>query len=253
MWERSLLSSGRTTPFNPWWGCQRVSPGCEHCYAESFAKRTGHDVWGKQSERRFFGDKHWAEPLRWNRAAEAAGERRRVFCASMADVFEDRPDLNASRARLFNLIDCTPWLDWQLLTKRPQNVAEIQPAEWVKGWPPNVWLGTTVEDQRRADERIPALFDLPAVIRFLSCEPLLGPVDLRLADYAGTHVEWVIVGGESGPKHRPLDLDAARSLRDQCQTAGVAFFFKQVGGRTPTAGGDTLDGVRWHQFPKDAS
>lgn len=276
MWERSLLSSGRTTPFNPWWGCQRVSPGCEHCYAESFAKRTGHDVWGKQSERRFFGDKHWAEPLRWNRAAEAAGERRRVFCASMADVFEDRRDLDAERERLWYLIGRTPWLDWQLLTKRPENVAEMTPWGY-DAWPTNVWLGTTVEDQRRADERIPHLACIPAEVRFLSCEPLLGAVDLFSAgglvynhgsegyrDFDGhwiegweggfeNGVEWVIVGGESGPKHRPLDLDHARSLRDQCQTAGVPFFFKQVGGRTPTAGGDTLDGVRWHQFPKDAS
>lgn len=236
--------------FNPWWGCQRVSPGCEHCYAEAFAKRVGSKVWGKAAPRRFFGDKHWAEPLRWNRAAEAAGQRRRVFCASMADVFEDRPDLNAPRARLFNLIDSTPWLDWQLLTKRPENVAHLVPELWRRGgWPPNVWLGTTVEDQRRAEERIPRLLDHPAAVRFLSCEPLLGAVDLTREP---THIDWVIVGGESGPKHRPLDLGAARSLRDQCVSAGVPFFFKQVGGRTPTTGGDQLDGETWKQFPPEA-
>lgn len=218
----------------------------------------------------------WAEPLRWNQAAEAAGERRKVFCASMADVFEDRRDLDAERERLWGVIAATPHLTWQLLTKRPENVVRLSPWGY-DAWPVNVWLGTTVEDQKRANERIPFLADLGAEVRFLSCEPLLGAVDLYEAgglrynhgsegyrDLDGRWVEgwsggwenvveWVIVGGESGPKHRPLDLDAARSLRDQCQTAGVPFFFKQVGGRRPPAGGDLLDGVRWHQFPGEVS
>jgi protein gp37 len=259
--------------FNPWWGCSRVSPGCNHCYAETFAKRTGHDVWGKDGERRFFGDKHWAEPLKWNRQAEAEGRRHRTFCASMADVFEDRRDLDGERERLWALIAETPWLDWQLLTKRPENVAGMVPWGWGEDWPANVWLGTTVEDQRRADERIPHLLAVPAVVRFLSCEPLLEPV--WLGDHAlgfqharqgcrdldgywiegedeswWPEVHWVIVGGESGPKHRPLDLSNARFVRDQCVEARVPFFFKQVGGRTPTAGGDLLDGVAWKQFPE---
>ena len=282
MWERLRLFRGRTTPFNPWWGCQRVSPGCEHCYAEAFAKRTGHDVWGKRSERRFFGDKHWAEPVKWNRQAEAEGRRHRVFCASMADVFEDRADLHDERQRLFELTEETPWLDWQLLTKRPENVARLAPETWFSdqsveewaGWPNNVWLGTTVEDQKRADQRVPMLLDIPAAVRFLSCEPLLEHVVLegswldpnaccqrcqllaghpafcRCECHEAGKVDWVIVGGESGPKHRPLNLDHARSIRDQCEWAGVPFFFKQVGGRTPTAGGDLLDGVAWHQFPE---
>ncbi len=274
--------------FNPWWGCTRVSPGCEHCYAETFAKRTGNDVWGKNNDRRFFGDKHWNEPLRWNKKAEAAGVRHRVFCASMADVFEDRRDLDAERARLWELIEATPWLDWQLLTKRPQNVLRLAADSWLSAWPSNAWVGTTVEDQQRADERIPELLAVPAPVRFLSCEPMLGPVDIerylylmgagttgpwsdgigrwrttdgrgrRLASGPGgqavtsipsSDVHWVICGGESGPKHRPLNVDHARSLRDQCEGAGVAFFFKQHGGRTPTAGGDLLDGVQHKEFP----
>ncbi len=241
--------------FNPWWGCQRVSPGCEHCYAETFAKRTGNDVWGKNAERRFFGDKHWNEPLRWNRTAEAEGRQHRVFCASMADVFEDRRDLDAERERLWALIGATPSLDWQLLTKRPQNVVRLSPWGY-DAWSVNVWLGTTVEDQKRAEERIPELLKVPAKIRFLSCEPLLSEVDLsrwvwdRLTAIALPGIHWVIGGGESGPKHRLLNLDHARSLRDQCQSAGVPFFFKQVGGRTPTAGGDLLDGVQHKAFPR---
>jgi protein gp37 len=259
--------------FNPWWGCTRVSPGCNHCYAETFAKRTGNDVWGKTADRRFFGDKHWNEPLRWNAKAAEDGVRRRVFCASMADVFEDRDDLVEHRERVFFLAETTKHLDWQLLTKRPENVADMVPHSWLCGfWPANVWIGTTVEDQQRADERIPLLVDLPAPVRFLSCEPLLGSVWLGeglgyqhgrngYRDFDGywheeepdtwdPQIDWVIVGGESGPKHRPLDLDWARFLRDQCAAAGVPFFFKQVGGRTPKAGGDLLDGEQLVAFPK---
>jgi protein gp37 len=259
MGENSAISWTDHT-FNPWWGCARVSPGCQHCYAETFARRTGNDVWGQAAPRRFFGDKHWAEPLRWNARAEQAGVRARVFCASMADVFEDRDDLVPERARLVDLIERTPWLDWLLLTKRPENVRDMVPGRWlwtatvingagaerVPRWPANVWVGTTVEDQTRAYERLPWLLELPTPVRFLSCEPLLGPVDLTWWLHG---IGWVIVGGESGPKHRPLNLDHARSLRDQCTAAGVPFFFKQVGGRTPTTGGHLLDGVEWHQFP----
>ena len=259
--------------FNPWWGCARVSPGCQHCYAETFAKRTGHDVWG-QGGRRRFGDRHWNEPLRWNDAAEEAGRPALVFCASMADVFEDRADHEPDRERLWNLIRDTPWLEWQLLTKRPENVLGMVPPTWADGlWPLHVWIGCTVEDQQRASQRIPHLLDIPAAVRFLSCEPLLGPVSLsawthpsshltdgwwhdgcpacllRRAKGGRTSIDWVILGGESGPGHRPLDLDHARSVRDQCAAAGVPFFFKQVGGHHPTTGGDLLDGRQHKAFP----
>lgn len=262
--------------FNPWWGCTRVSPGCQHCYAETFSKRVGFSdtgskvsLWGKDSERRFFGDKHWNEPRKWDRAAEKAGCRALVFCASMADVFEDpnpglMDHLEEHRFRLFDLIEDTPHLTWQLLTKRPQNVSRMVPAGWICDemagqppdaygtWPSNCWVGTTAEDQKRADERIPYLVSLPAPVRFLSCEPLLGPVRLAETfddDMGVEAIDWVICGGESGPGHRPLDLDAARTLRDECFEAGVPFFFKQVGGPTPTAGGDLLDGVQHKAFP----
>ena len=163
--------------FNLAWGCSHVSPGCSRCYAEVWAKRTGHDVWGARGERRTFGAKHWAEPLAWNAAARHAGQRRRVFCASMADVFEDHPALPPERAKLWPLVEATPWLDWLLLTKRIENVAGMLP--WGDSWPGNVWIGTSVENQEWAEKRIPVLLHLPAIVRFVSCEPLIGPVDLR--------------------------------------------------------------------------
>lgn len=233
--------------FNPWWGCARVSPGCQHCYAESFAKRTGNAVWGKDSDRRRFGDNHWNEPLKWNRAAQGSGRPALVFCASMADVFEDRPDHEEDRIRLWDLIGRTPWLEWQLLTKRPENISRMAPD--LGYWPANVWLGCTVEDQQRADERIPHLLAVPASVRFLSMEPLLGPVDL-LNHVDG--IDWVIVGGESGPGHRPLNPDHAVSLRTQCRHWGVPFLFKQHGGQYPTSGGDLLDGSQHKAFPARA-
>lgn len=235
--------------FNPWVGCARVSPGCQHCYAEALAKRTGLVEWGQTAARRVTSDANWRKPLKWNRQAAADGRPHLVFCASMADVFEDRPELEDPRAQAFALMQRTPHLIWQVLTKRPENVLDKVPVLWPENWPTNVWIGTTVEDQQRADERIPELVRIPAPVRFLSCEPLLGHVALP---WLAGGVHWVIAGGESGPGHRPLNVDHARSLRDQCATAGVPFFFKQHGGRTPTAGGDLLDGVRHKAFPASA-
>lgn len=224
--------------FNPWWGCQRVSPGCEHCYAETFSKRVGLKLWGPTNERRFFGDKHWAEPLKWNRDAERSGERRRVFCASMADVLDDRPELVDPRARLQSLIIDTPWLVWLLLTKRPQNALRLLSEDFIPMgvWPANVWLGTTVEDQTRARERIPHLRDTDAPVRFLSCEPLLGPVTLSPVELAGVH--WVIVGSESGPGARPMAIEWARSLVNQCVDAGVPVHVKQIANPKDRKGGN---------------
>lgn len=248
-----------THTFNPWWGCVKVSPGCANCYAETFSKRTGHDVWGpaKTTPRRQLSEAHWQKPLAWNDAAKATGGRARVFCASMADVFEDHPGVTEARARLWALIDRTQHLDWQLLTKRPENVMRMIPGAWKDGLPSHVWIGASVEDQQRANERIPRLLTIPARIRFLSCEPLLGPVDFsRVPDpYAAKHahhhplyvdggpcIHWVIVGGESGPGARPVHPDWARSLRDQCQAAGVPFFFKQWGAWAPDEGRSLTDG-----------
>lgn len=236
--------------FNPWWGCKRVSPACAHCYADTLARRYGHRLWDGD-ERRFFSEQHWARPLRWNSAAEARLQPMRVFCASMADVFEDAPDLAPWRDRLWLLIEQTPWLEWQLLTKRPECVAEMVP--WKTAWPRNVWIGTSVENGRHTF-RVDALRELPAAVRFISAEPLLGslflngkpnrqPLDL-------TGVDWVIAGGESGPRFRAVELDWVRELRDACFDSGVPFFYKQQGGRTAKSGGRHLDGRIWSEFPK---
>jgi protein gp37 len=260
--------------FNPWWGCCKVSPGCEHCYALAFSKRVGWDLWGPPATtaRRTFGAKHWAEPLKWSRGAEQEGHRRRVFCASMADVFEDALQVVDERVKLWALIAATPWLDWQLLTKRPENIRAMVPAEWLADWPSHVWIGTTIEDQQRANERIPHLLAVPATVRFLSCEPLLGPVDLNAMsrtvgaaleeiteadDMLGpplggvNGIDWVIIGGESGPKHRPMDLAWAQQIRDDCAAAGVAVWFKQAGGLYPGRGEAALGQV-YHEFPAGA-
>lgn len=234
--------------FNPWWGCAKVSPGCVHCYAETWAKRTGHGgTWGAKGERRKFGEKHWAEPLKWNRQAEAEGRSQRVFCASMADVFEDHPALPEERERLWRLIEDTPHLDWQLLTKRPENIARMIPPSWLEEPRENVWYGTSVATQEWADKRIPVLLHTPAAVRFISAEPLLGPVDLGYREPCDhprrpcldigcwRALDWVICGGESGPGARPMHPDWARSLRDQCVAAGVPYFFKQWGAWSPEA------------------
>jgi protein gp37 len=209
-----------------------MSPACKHCYAEAWAKRVGQQVWGRGAPRRFFGEAHWREPLRWQARAEESGQRARVFCASMADVFEGRDDLDPSRRRLGDLIAATPMLDWLLLTKRPDLAAELAP--WGSTWPTNVWLGTTVETQLWACRRLPALAAVPARLRFLSCEPLLGRLDLSA--WLGRDVHWVIAGGESGPRARPSDPAWFRDLRDQCLAAEVPFHFKQWGNWGPAQG-----------------
>lgn len=212
---------------NPWWGCVTVSPACENCYASTFAARFG-VRWGMKEARRPASDSVWAAPIKWDRAAKKAGRKARVFCASMADVFEDRRDLDVHRTRLFDLILATPHLDWQLLTKRPHAIMRLIPSAWRAALPDNVWIGTTVEDQRRAVERIPILLDVPAVVRFVSCEPLLGALDLR-AWLGNDRVSWVISGGESGHGSRPMAPEWVRSLREQCDESGVAYWFKQWG------------------------
>ena len=333
MAENSAISWTDHT-FNPWVGCQKVSAGCLNCYAETLMdRRWGKVKWGPGGTRVVTSEANWRQPLKWNRQAEETGGRLRVFCASLADVFEDRPELMEPRRRLFDLIQETPNLDWLLLTKRPQNIQRMiwetmdseQTTKWerqllgkmlldpwrIEGelwrmashelfgrhraiyeailavrnsgavvdvvtvgdeldrsgilddsgghgyllellmgapvahdeWLHNVWLGTSVENQEQADKRIPELLKVPAVVRFISAEPLLGPVSFRWAKWAplvnsghldgldGIH--WVIAGGESGPHARPMRPDWARSLRDQCQAASVPFHFKQWGEWAP--------------------
>jgi protein gp37 len=241
--------------FNPWWGCTKVSAACKNCYAERFAKRTGRAAWGDDAPRVVGSDKLWSEPRRWNLEAWEQKERKRVFCASMADVFEGRSDLDVHRARLWELIADTPMLDWLLLTKRPENIKAMVPAEWQRTMPFNVWLGTTVENAEEADRRIHHLYELEPTVRFLSCEPLLGALPLNRVRFPGAMldvlagcgvatrgtcgqsipnvfikpIDWVIAGGESGPGARPMHPDWARMLRDECRESRVAFFMKQWG------------------------
>lgn len=167
--------------FNPWWGCVKVSDGCKNCYAEGVSHRFGGDLWGVNKPRRMMSRGYWYQPLKWNRGAEKQGERRRVFCGSMCDVFEDRQELIKPRSRLFQLINQTPHLDWLLLTKRPENIKRFWPFGYYDEqfhWP-NIWLGTSVESQEMADKRISELLEVPAKVRFLSCEPLLEKIDLE--------------------------------------------------------------------------
>ena len=170
--------------FNPWWGCQRVSPACENCYAETWDARWNGDHWGPGAPFRFFGDHHWSQPRRWNARARELGLRLRVFCGSMCDWLQDRPELVEPRARLLALIDETPDLDWLMLAKRPENLDRLTPWRARGGAPANVMLGATVEDQRRADERLPVLLSFPSLRpaqmgqRFISVEPMLGALDL---------------------------------------------------------------------------
>ena len=254
--------------FNPWEGCQKVGPGCDHCYAETrnarFAGGTAIN-WGPGAPRRRTSDANWLMPLKWNREAERTGVRPRVFCASLADVFDNAVDPQW-REDLFDLIAATPNLDWLLLTKRIGNVGNMLPVpfDFDKHFP-NVWLGATVVNQEEADRDIPKLLAVPAAKRFLSMEPLLGPVDLNYvrqriqaqrsqlarAINGETWLDWVIVGGESGPGARPIHPDWARSIRDQCEEAGVALFVKQMGGSRDKRGElfDLPDDLRIREVP----
>jgi protein gp37 len=233
--------------FNPWVGCTKVSPACDHCYAEGWAKRTGQaGLWA--GERRRTSVANWRLPYKWNNAAPLDRPRPRVFCASLADVFDNQaaPEW---RRDLWWMIRETPNLDWLLLTKRPQNIRKMLPDNWGEGYP-NVWLGTTVESQEEADRRIPHLLSVPVRVPFLSCEPLLGPLDIsqylrprqrpNRDGYGGESgpgwttdfgaVAWVIFGVESGPGARPFEEQWAHSLKAQCEAANVAFFMKQMSG-----------------------
>lgn len=245
--------------FNSWRGCVKVSAGCANCYAEKLSLRNPSVLgeWGKDGERPIAAESYWRLPERWNAQARNAKTRRRVFCASLGDVFEDRPDLIAPRIRLFQLISRTPYLDWLLLTKRPENIqpllrqiptpkGNLWDTHWVdedgEGYAkhfPNVWLGTSAENQEAADTRIPLLLEILAVVRFVVCEPLLGRIDLRpyfsasqrqyTATYLYGGLDWVIVGGESGTKARPMNVNWAWEIREHCAFASVPFFFKQHG------------------------
>lgn len=253
--------------FNPWIGCTKVSPACDNCYAEDWDKRyNGGEHWGPKAPRRRTSEANWRKPLKWNKEAEKNGVRYRVFCASLADVFDNKVDPEWRRD-LWELIKATPNLDWLLLTKRPQNIMRFLPDDYGVDKYPNVWLGTTVENQDEASRRIPHLLDIPAAVRFLSMEPLLGEVDLSQVlpkigggeerlDYISAldeGIDWVITGGESGSHFRSADPDWFRSLRDQCAARETAFLFKQWDGarqKDIKLKGRELDGKVWNQYPE---
>ncbi|MEU4804391.1 phage Gp37/Gp68 family protein [Actinosynnema sp. NPDC023587] len=250
--------------FNLWYGCARESPACRNCYADPIANRFGGslarsaatrlvsagaepgtplNLWRRHGPRLILSEHNARKPLAWNRAAKRAGVPARVFCSSMSDVFEQHPvlevnaELDAERARLWKIIEQTPWLRWQLLTKRIDLVSEMVP--WGNSWPANVWIGTSVETMKFADQRIPELLKLPAKIRFLSCEPMLEELDLHrylgcwrrtpTGAFTASAIDWVIAGGESGPQARPMHPEWVRGLRDQCSAYRVPYFFKQRG------------------------
>lgn len=276
---------------NFWSGCTKVSPGCLHCYAESLAKRNTvtFGKWGKGAPRSWHGKAAREDLMKWNTRAAKARTTIRVFPNSMSDWLDDEVPVEWL-AHMLDTIRITPNLIYQLLTKRPENfrprlekVLGIIPRTGLEldhamlrtrieimlnGWAgysyiapeagrENYWMGTTVEDQQRADERIPLLLDIPARVRFLSCEPLLGPVKIdhiRIGDnqwFPMQHLHWVITGGESGPKCRTANVDWFRSLRDQCGAAGVPYFLKQLGGVRDHRGqmSDFPEDLQIRQFP----
>jgi protein gp37 len=268
--------------FNPWVGCTKIAragrapSACDFCYAEGWAKRSGQVKWGNNPRRRTTAS-YWRSPLSWNAGAadfqRAHGRRQRVFCASLADVFDNQVDPQW-RADLFALIRECDQLDWQLLTKRPQNIRKMLPADWGKGYA-NVWLGTTTEDARAYRQRAGHLLKLPAIVHFISYEPAMGPIGGLEIDGRAPH--WVIIGGESGVRAERIRHTRPQWVRDaiaECRRVGAAPFLKQWGTYTnsphvveqglPTRdamrldppengkGGGMLDGRLWREFPVGA-
>ena len=245
--------------YNPWIGCSKISPGCENCFAEAMMdKRLKQVKWGPGNPRKRTSIANRQKPSKWNLEAEKSGVRRRVFCASLADVFDNEVP-TVWREDLFSMIRDTPNLDWIILTKRIGNVSKMLPSDWGEGYP-NVWLLMTAVNQEEYDRDLMKLLDVPAVVHGVSIEPQLGPINLHLGGilskdmnlgYApvGSVLDWIITGAESGHGARPYKEEWARSLRDQCSDVN-AFFYKQnvIDGKkieTPE-----LDGQRWMEFPK---
>ena len=242
MGDKTAISWTSKT-WNPWRGCTRVSPGCAHCYALARMEKLGFDPFTVTRT------KTWADPLRWQAQAEAAGIQERVFTCSWSDWFH--PDADPWRAEAWDIVRRCPNLIFQILTKRPQLIPARVPLDW-RGYDqsvgfflgyPNVWLGVSVETPNFL-YRMDLLREIPATVRFISAEPLLAP--LGTLNLEGFH--WVIVGGESGPGFRPMDHAWAREIRDQCQREHVAFFFKQSAA-IRTEMGTQLDGREWKEYP----
>jgi len=255
--------------FNMWWGCWKIADECKFCYADSTAARYAPGHWGREAPRRFFGDDHWKQPIKWNAKALRDGVRRRVFVGSMMDWAEQHPDpeinrqMDAYRGRLWKLIDECRGLDWLLLTKRIDDVDPLLP--WtVKPWP-HVWIGVTA-GTRESLAKVITLRTITAAVRFVSCEPLLEHITATdwdsalgsLVDYFGEDmdvpaVNWLIVGNESGPKRRPAQLDWVRTAREAAARHAVAFHFKQwVEANGKKTHLPVLDGRQHAAFPEVA-
>ncbi len=234
MADRSAIEWTQAT-WNPVTGCDKVSPGCAHCYAESFAERW-RGVPGHPYEQGFdlrFWPERLAQPLRWAKS-------RMIFVNSMSDLFHERiPDQFV--ADVFDVMGQAQQHTFQILTKRHERLADLAPQ---LTWHPNIWMGVSIEN-RRFVHRADYLRLVPAAVRFISAEPLLGPLDGLELDGVG----WLIAGGESGTRHRPVRIEWLRELRDRCEEEHVAFFFKQWGGRTSKTGGRVLDGARHDAMP----
>lgn len=217
--------------FNPWVGCTKVSAACDFCYAETWAKRSGHpELWN--GSRRHTSVENWRQPLKWNAKAakRAPGEPRpRVFCASLADVFDNQVP-GRWRGELFDLIMQTPDLNWLLLTKRPQNILKMTHVRFEGHYPDNIWFGTTIENREEMQRRARHLKEVPARIHFWSVEPLLEDLGTIPRDVMP---EWIICGGESGSHARMMDPDWARNLHGQCLGADIPFFMKQMTKKAP--------------------
>lgn len=231
--------------WNPMTGCTKISAGCDHCYAHTVAQRKTRDIYLRQlpvkdtpaNRADPFAPRFWddrlEQPFTWR-------EPRRVFVNSMSDVFHAHFTLEQIQ-QVFDVMNATPEHQYQVLTKRPERALRLAPE---LQFTDNIWLGVSCEDARVA-HRVDTLREIPAAVRFISAEPLLG----SLADLDLAGIDWVIAGGESGAGHRPMDPEWVRELRDNCVDAGVAFFFKQWGGHTPKAGGRELDGRTWDAYP----
>lgn len=240
--------SWTTSTFNPWWGCEKVSPGCKNCYADAFSARLGLKLWGPGSTRRQFKLDHWKQPLHWDDAAKKSGQPHRVFCGSMCDVFEDHPIANEERERLWSLIHLTPHLTWQLLTKRADRIRQGLPDTWGMGGYENVWIGVSAENQEWWDKRVPLLVKIPCMTLFVSAEPLIGPIrpgpEIR-------SVNWLIIGGESGSKRRPCSPDWISELAFIADTSGTAVWVKQDSALKPGQQGRIPDDIwKMKRFPK---
>ena len=219
---------------NLWWGCTKVggSRACENCYAETWARRMG-TGWGDAAPRRYIAG-IWADLVRWNAAAERTNRRRRVFCMSMGDWAEGRPEQRPHLERLWKLIPQCPAIDFQMLTKRPQLIRSLIPKPWLDNPQPNVWMGVTADTQRWLDIRWGFLKKVPAVVHWFSMEPIFERMVLPADFLALGNRAWAITGGESGAKAQPTHPDIFRTIRDQCVAAGVPHFFKQWGEWWPT-------------------